>query len=110
MECEVFFRCTLQERGRDADSADSGDLVLAAQFGMVVNESAYALPLCRMADPVGHIDSEEIAWPKEAVDGVQIYVIRVHKVWTRPLKLSDGRIRRRACYLGLGADDRMLAV
>jgi hypothetical protein len=59
---------------------------------MFCGESAKVLFIDRLADPVCNVDREKIAWREEAIDGVQIDVIRIAEVRLCPAAVADRRI------------------
>lgn len=100
---DEFFRDF--EWGGDPLDADATD-----EFGMVLDEGGNVFWGGGFADIVSNIKGEEVAWGDETVDGAEVDVIGIKKVFTFPAEVGDGLVGGVAGALRFGADDAMLAV
>ncbi len=77
---------------------------------MALDESGDVCRIRGLTDVVGDIEGEEIAGSDEAINGAEIYVVRIEEVFAGPAEIGDGLVGGVTGGLWLGADDGVLTV
>src|SRR5579884_3691122 len=77
---------------------------------MFVDKTPDRSIICRLADEIGDVNGEEIAWTSKSVHRFQIDVVCIDIVGFLPAERSDGFIRGGSRSTGLGADNRVFPV